>query len=518
MAFNKNLLIIIFGLSGMAALTYEIIWIRPLSLVFGSTVYAVSTIISSFILGLAIGSWLAGRYSDRLQNPLKYFAIFQVAIGAYGLLLLPVFGVLPEVYIDVYNLTFPNLYLFQFTQIVMAMGIITIPATMMGTTLPLIFKAYSDNYSTIGSDVGKLDASNSVGAVIGVLSAGFLMLPVLGIQNSIVITALINFAIGLSLLATKGKIKKQYFAAIIIGIVAIFLYAPGYDIKTLNYGVYVQMFPGLEFEDIENYLEKQEILFYEDGLYSSVVVTSLNNVETLNINGKAQCNTSPAAIMGANLLASIPYDAYSHNYGPPESALVVGLGCGISSKWLSEQTNTTTIEVDPAVIKASKLFFPEIDQNLIVDDARNWLLRNDVKFDFIMAQPQDPFENHGSLFTKEYFELLNQRITNKGIVSQWVPIFEMTLNDWYIFYNTFHSVFPYVYIFKLSTIGLDELIIVGSQHPLEIKEQERYLGSHEQFNPIETILNTDDHNTLEYSTALNQYRKNIPGYEASNVG
>ena len=135
-----------------------------------------------------------------------------------------------------------------------------------------------------------------------------------------------------------------------------------------------------------------------------------------------------------------------------------------------------------------------------------------------MAQPQDPFENHGSLFTKEYFELLNNRITDRGIVSQWVPIFEMTLDDWYIFYNTFHSVFPYVYIFKLSTIGLDELIIVGSHHTLEIKEQARYLGSHERFNPIETILNTDDHNTLEYSTALNQYRKNIPGYEASNIG
>ena len=65
----------------MTALIYEIIWIRPLSLVFGTTVYAVSTIVASFILGLAIGSWIAGRFSDRLQNPLKYFdkgAYFQV--------------------------------------------------------------------------------------------------------------------------------------------------------------------------------------------------------------------------------------------------------------------------------------------------------------------------------------------------------------------------------------------------------------------------------------------------------
>ena len=73
---NKKLLLIIFGISGMTALIYEIIWIRPLSLVFGTTMYAVSTIVASFILGLALGSWIAGRFADRLQNPIKYFSYF----------------------------------------------------------------------------------------------------------------------------------------------------------------------------------------------------------------------------------------------------------------------------------------------------------------------------------------------------------------------------------------------------------------------------------------------------------
>ena len=71
---KKNLLLILFAISGMTALIYEVIWIRPLSLVFGATIYAVSTIVASFILGLAIGSWFAGTYADRLKNPLKYFA------------------------------------------------------------------------------------------------------------------------------------------------------------------------------------------------------------------------------------------------------------------------------------------------------------------------------------------------------------------------------------------------------------------------------------------------------------
>ena len=88
---SKNWILILFGLSGMAALIYEITWIRPLSLVFGTTIYAVSTIIASFIFGLAVGSWLAGRFSDRLKFPLKYFAFIQFGIGVYGLFLLPIF-------------------------------------------------------------------------------------------------------------------------------------------------------------------------------------------------------------------------------------------------------------------------------------------------------------------------------------------------------------------------------------------------------------------------------------------
>jgi len=252
-------------------------------------------------------------------------------------------------------------------------------------------------------------------------------------------------------------------------------------------------------------------------MYSTIMVTSIGDTKTLAINGKDQCNSSPNAIVGASQLSSMPYDVFVKNHGNPDNALVVGLGCGISAKWLSDKVNTTTVEVDPAVVEASRLFYPEIKHNLIIDDARNWLLRNDVKFDIITGQPQDPYENHGSLFTKEYFELLKNRLTDEGIVAQWVPMFEMTREDWLIFYNTFHSVFQYVYIFKISVTGLHELIIIGSQKPLVIDDKEYYLGSHEKFNPIETILNTDDHNTLEYSTALNQYRKNTPEFANNTI-
>jgi len=344
------------------------------------------------------------------------------------------------------------------------------------------------------------------------LADGFLMLPLLGVQSSILITALINFSIGISLLATKRYVKYQYLIVIVIGITVIFFFAPGYDVQTLNYGVYTYLLPGQTIEDLDAYLKKQEVLFYKDSLYSTIMVTAKEDTRTLAINGKDQCNSSPGAIEGSNKLSSIPYEIFTLNHGQPKNALVVGVGCGISSYWLSERLSTTSIEVDPIVVEASKFFYPEIGHELIIDDARNWLLRNDKKFDIITGQPQDPYENNGSLFTKEYFELLKNRLTDEGVVAQWVPMFEMTLEDWYIFYNTFHSVFPNVYIFKVSVTGLNEILILGSKNSLEIDERPEYLGSHKKFVPIETILNTDDHNTLEYSTALNLYKRHIPGF------
>lgn len=492
----------------MAALIYEIIWIRPLTLVFGSSVYAVSTIISSFILGLAIGSWLAGRYSDKIKNPLKYFAVFQIGIGIYGLFLLPVFASLPGVYLEAYHLTFPNQYLFQFTQILMAMLLISVPATMMGTTLPLMVRVYSKNFTSIGSDVGRLDAANSIGAVFGTLAAGFVMLPLLGIQDSIIITALLNFSIGIIILAKRRYVKYQYLIGVIILIVVIFWFVPGYNPETLNFGIYTYAHPEFSNEDRLKFLSIQDLVFYKDSLYSTVMVTGTpDKTYLLTINGKIQCSNIEQSQKEIIRLSSFAYDAFSNNYGEPDNALVVGLGCGANSKWFSDRLHTTTVEIDPAVVDASKIFYSEIEHDLFIDDARNWLLRNEQKFDIIMGQPQDPYENYGNLFTLEYFELLKSRLTKEGIVSQWVPLFEMSLNDWNIFYNTFHSVFPYVYIFKTNEgENTQTLAMLGSNEPLKIDEENYYLTSHETFNPTETIINTDNHNTLEYSSALNLYR------------
>ncbi len=500
---NRKLLLIIFGLSGMTALIYEIIWIRPLSLVFGTTIYAVSTIIAAFIFGLAIGSWIAGRYADRMNSPLKYFAFVQVGIGFFGILLLPIFSYLPGMYLEIFKITFPNQHLFMFIQVLMSMLLISIPAALMGSTLPIMMKEYSEKFSTIGKDVGKLDAVNSTGAMIGTLAAGFLLIPVMGIQNSIIITALINVGIGMVILTGKKYLKYRHLSFLAVGVVLFVVFFPSYDAQTMNYGIFFHVDPELELEDINFYLEHEEILSYEESLYSTVMVTSIDETKILGINGKTQCSTDKELVIGLEKLAFFPYDLFEYNYGNPKNALNIGLGCGITSDWLSHRVQTTTLEIDPAVARASTYFFEKIDHNLIIDDARNWLLRNDLKFDIITSEPSDPFQNQGSFFTREFFMLANDRLSEDGIISQWVPIYEMTLEDLNIFYNTFHSVFPYVYVYQMEENDFLQLVFIGSQKQLKIKENDFYLISYKDIVQVKTVLNTDDRPTIEFSTAIN---------------
>ena len=504
---NKKLLLILFGISGMTALIYEIIWIRPLSLVFGTTTYAVSIIVASFILGLAIGSWFAGKFTDRLENPLKYFALIQIAVGFFGILLLPVFELLPGLYLNLYHLTYPNQSIFFITQILMSIAMITIPATLMGTTLPLMMKIYSKEITTVGKDVGKLDASNSVGAFFGTLAAGFLIIPILGIHDGILVTASINIILGVVILITKKYLNLKYVSVIIIVLIPLLIFYPSYDEKYLAGSIFLTAsYPTIELYD--KTMESQDLLFYKESLYQNVMVTEFyDGYRVLRLDGKSQCNTTDTSVKGLVNMGYLPFNLYSINYGPPQTALNIGLGCGITSNVLSNHLKTTTIEIDSAVVEANSFFYDSIDHELIIDDGRNWLLRNNEKFDLITSEPTEPWMAW-SLYTKEYFEVLSNSITENGLVAQWIPVYELYDNDsLLIMYNTFHSVFPYVYVYTMEPDNSSQLIFIGSKHELTVEENNDYLFNQDDVLSVKTELNTDNKPLIEFSTARSLYYK-----------
>ena len=172
----------------MAALIYEVTWIRPITAVYTSTVYVVAIILTSFMLGLAIGGKLMGRFTDRIERPLFLYSLLQIGIGLFGLLLLSLFNILPVVFQELMEIHTPLRYhLIQFFSVFF---LLLIPTTLMGATFPLISKSYIRK--KIGKGIGEIYSVNNLGAIIGSLLAGFILIPALGIRYTIIIAALLN--------------------------------------------------------------------------------------------------------------------------------------------------------------------------------------------------------------------------------------------------------------------------------------------------------------------------------------
>ena len=481
----------------MTALIYEITWIRPLSLVFGTTLYSVTTIVASFILGLGVGSWIAGKYTDRLKNPLQYFGFTQIGIGVYAILLLLIFPQLPEFYTQIYHLTVPNYELFLSLQVLFSILLLIVPTTLMGSTLPFLLKTYTNDLKTIGSKVGRLDGSNSFGAMIGVLVAGFFMISILGIQLTIIVTASINFVIGFGVLINEKRIRKAVIFPVIIIMIIVLVTFPAYEVEVLNSAVYITKV----FE-----MNDKDIFYYDESAYSSILVEGTS----LKINGKIQCSADKKSVEGLTNLAYLPLVLYSMNFEKPTSALNVGLGCGTTSYELGKMLPTTTIEIDPSIVQASKLFYDDISHRLIIDDARNWLVRNNETFDIIVTEPSDPYINNSILFTKEYFKILEQSTTENGLVAQWIPVYELTNDDFYIMYNTFHSVFPFVYGYEMESGSDQQIVLIGSKVSLEkYYENDLFIFNQSTIREHHTELNTDDKPILEFRVSKHLYDNNF---------
>jgi hypothetical protein len=90
----RRVIVVVYFPSGAAGLVYQVLWTRQLSLIFGVTTYAVATVLATFMGGLAIGSWVLGRWVDSCQNPLAWYALLELGIGLYALLVTPLLELL----------------------------------------------------------------------------------------------------------------------------------------------------------------------------------------------------------------------------------------------------------------------------------------------------------------------------------------------------------------------------------------------------------------------------------------
>lgn len=189
-----------FFLSGGSGLVFETLWTRKLALVFGSTTLSVSSVLTAFMGGLALGSWLLGRrVADRVQRPILWYAAVEGLVGAWGLLVpVVVEHVYPHLNRFLWQNFEPGFFAFSFLRFVFVLVLLLPPTTLMGATLPLLarhFVSTEDELRRVGRRVGALYSLNTLGAILGTFAAGFLLLPTVGFTWTNTIASATNLAL-----------------------------------------------------------------------------------------------------------------------------------------------------------------------------------------------------------------------------------------------------------------------------------------------------------------------------------
>lgn len=185
----------LFFLSGTCGLIYEIVWTRLLTLVLGSTTHSISTVLTAFMGGLALGSFIAGRLITGRRDELKVYGLLEGFIGIYCLAIPLIMRLFTPFYTSVYQSLGDSPYLFSLVRFAVSFSVLLVPTTLMGATLPVLTKYFARRKETLGGTVGKVYAVNTFGAVLGSFGAGFILLPALGTSRVILLAGLANIAI-----------------------------------------------------------------------------------------------------------------------------------------------------------------------------------------------------------------------------------------------------------------------------------------------------------------------------------
>ncbi|MET0215026.1 MAG: fused MFS/spermidine synthase, partial [Vicinamibacterales bacterium] len=206
-------LALFFFCSGLSALVYQVLWLRMLGWVFGVTIYAASAVWATFMAGLAIGSYAAGLAGDRVRNPLRWFGVTEMSIGATALATPSLLDALQQLYVRLYPSLPGGLAALTSARLIMAFAVLIVPTVLMGATLPLVLKASTFRSSSLAEQVGLLYGSNAAGAIVGTLAAGLYLIPELGIQRTFLVAASLNVLIGGCAVALSFVARPETAAA-----------------------------------------------------------------------------------------------------------------------------------------------------------------------------------------------------------------------------------------------------------------------------------------------------------------
>ncbi len=469
-----------YGLSGLCAMVYQVGWARVLALALSNSTYALALILTAYIGGLALGGLVMTPVVDRLKRPLLWAAGLEVLIGLSALAVIPLFEwVTGRMFLWSLSL-FHRFTAYQAVRFAVAFGLILLPTFAMGALFPLLVKMAGSGHRGVGEPAGEVYAANTLGAVVGAFLTGQALIGWLGVEKTLLLATGLSVAVGLAwLLWSESPLRLRLpvagglaaLAALAIGRV------PAWDPLLMNSGPFLysqyyekQLRQGVSVRDI---LNDTRLLFYQEGLEATVSVLEARDTaeKILRINGKADA-TSRQDMPTEILLAHVPLLLHPH----PKKVMVLGLASGVSagSALLYPVEQVDCLEISPEVAAASHYFeavsrldYRDPRFHLILDDARNFLAMTDARYDVITIESTNPWiAGIGTLFTREFFQLLADHLDPGGMALIFIPVYDMDPDTVRMVLRTYRSVFPYTTLWE--SIPAVDYLVVGSRQPIQV--------------------------------------------------
>ena len=554
------------GVSGFCALGYEVLWTRNITLAIGTSVYSFSIMLAAFLTGIALGSKAYGIFGkiflseDNDTTKLVIgFGIVQLVIGATALAVtfylrdLQANSILLSDYFRSRGLGVFEAR--QWGNLTLAFSYMVVPAFFMGLAFPIAGKVNAANKERIGHAVGGVLVYNTIGAILGATVSGFFMIYIFGIERSLQFLVVINIGLGLLVLFSIKNIKTLNVAVIGVTLATMAFLILSPDVLRMWDAKYLAIYQNNQPEayntpqKIRDALENTDVLFYHEGIDSTISVIKIKGGnQALSVNGKVVASASLKDRQCQFTLGHLPMLLHKN----PQKVLVVGLGTGMTLGAVSVHpsiTELTLAELEPNVVGAARTFnqfnnhvLDNSKLNIVFNDGRNFLMITKNKFDVITADPIHPWtQGSGYLYTAEYFKLASERLAPGGIMCQWLPIYELSVDDLKSVVTTFSQHFKYT----MTWLTHYDAEIIGSNSPIIIDEEalERriafpsiandlkqvMMGSATDFLSyflmatdgmkafsIGGIVNTDDNLYLEFSTPIS-VGKNVMGINVDTL-
>ncbi|MBI3048035.1 MAG: fused MFS/spermidine synthase [Acidobacteria bacterium] len=486
------------ALSGLTALGAEVVWTRVLSLLFGATTYTFSLILAVFLVGLGLGSGVGAELARRLPAPRVALAWCQLLLAvtmawaAYASgASLPYWPINPSISTD------PT-YTFQLD--LMRAVWVMLPSTVLwGASFPLALGAVAMRGRDPGRLVGGVYAANTVGAIVGALATGLVLLGTVGSQTTEQVLIGIATVAGLMLLvvepshrraiapshspspgALRGRSASLLVVASSLGAVLLAQAVPPLPGLLVAYGRFAATWVGVN-----------EIVYVGEGITAAVAVSRTpEGVLNYHNAGKIQASSEPQDMRLQRMLGHITTLVPKS----PARVLVIGCGAGVTAGAVSIDPRVreeTIAEIEPLVPEVVSRYFSEhnfdVVRNqkvrLVLDDARHYLLTTEERFDAITSDPLDPWvKGAATLYTREFFEVVKAHLNPGGVVTLFVQLYESNDEAVKSEIATFFESFPNGAVFAntVNNQGYD-LVLFGQlgDDPIDVDAVEARLASPE---------------------------------------